>query len=497
MVIGGTINLVSRQSTQHQDVHWDVSAALAAWGPGIVYSRLMRFTSGPEAELPNLAVECELCSAWEMTGDTTFEFSLRDDVNWQDLSPANGRRMVAGDIVYSYERQMSEGAPNGALLHIVESIEAPDDDLLRITLQAPDADFLGGIADGHSKIVAREAVEERGDLRSGPTVGTGAWILEEGREDTAFYFRRNENYFEEGLPMLESLRIHTIPDGNTAYAAFRVNNVDVHQLRPEEWSEFSQQKPDAAMLAFKEIGAGLEVAFKVSEPPFDDLRARQAAFLAMRPYRAIEEIWQGAAYLTQGVPLGETGWQLDEDELRAYFDDQRRATALLAEAFGMLPVPVEVRVGDFGGEYLEHAERIAGEMQSAGFEPELEIVDRRRFGEEVWLGGEYEMMVGPTAPVASPNGYMLAVLHSEGAWNTTGHRDEALDALILAQAGEYDPAERRRLVAEVQRHALDNAYRFMPAAAVSLWAWWPHVKGLEPNFVRSEYSHWARVWIER
>ena len=66
----------------------------------------------------------------------------------------------------------------------------------------------------------------------------------------------------------------------------------------------------------------------------------------------------------------------------------------------------------------------------------------------------------------------------------------------MAQAGEYDPEERQRLALEVQRTALEKAYRFMPAAAVSLWAWWPHVKGLEPNFVGSEYSHWERVWIE-
>ena len=143
-----------------------------------------------------------------------------------------------------------------------------------------------------------------------------------------------------------------------------------------------------------------------------------------------------------------------------------------------------------------HADRIAEEMGSVGFAPELEIVDRRRFGEQVWFGGEYEMFVGPMAPVASPNAYMLAVLSREGAWSTTGHKDEALDALILAQAGEYEPEERRRLVVEAQRLALENAYRFMPAAAVSLWAWWPNVKGLEPNFAGSEYSHWARVWLE-
>ena len=494
---GGVLNLVSRQVLGHQDVHRDVSETLAAWGPGIAYSRLMRFESGASVELPSLSVMCEVCHEWKMTDATTFEFNLRDDVMWQELQPVNGRRLVASDIVYSFERQRYDGMPNGALLYSVDDIEAPNDALLRVKLLAPDADFLMTLANGHTKIVAREAVELSGDLLEGPTVGSGAWILEDADLDMAFSFQRNENYFEEDKPLLDMLHIHTIVDEDTAYAAFRVNNVDVHRLLPDQWKEFSQQKPDASMLAFKEIGRGLEVGFKSTEPPFDDLRVRQAAMLGMRPNRAIEEVWQGAAYLTQGVPLAGADWQLDDAELGTYFDDHAAATALLADAVETLPVPVVISVGDFGAEYRAHAERIAGAMQSVGFEPRLEVVDKRHFGERVWLGGYYHMFVGPTAPVVSPNTYLLTVLSSDGAWNTTGHRDETMDALILAQAGEYDSSKRRQLVVEVQRHALKNAYRFLPGASVSIWAWWPHVHGFEPNFAGTEYSHWERVWLKQ
>ena len=491
---GGTLNLVSRQVIPHFDVQADVSPALAAWGPGIAYSRLMRFSGGDGVALPSLAVQCEICSDWQTTDGITFDFTLRDDALWQDLHPLNGRRLVAQDIVYSYERQRAPSMPNGALLHIVDTIDAPAADKLRITLLAPDADFLAALADGHSKIVAREAVEISGNLRNGPTVGSGAWIFEQ--EDATYTFRRNPAYFKPDAPLLDRIRIHTITDADTAYAAFRVNNLDVHRLRPAEWDEFRQQKPDAALLTFRETGVGMEVAFKTTTPPFDDLRIRRAAMLAMRPNSAITDIWQDAAYPTQGVPLGRADWHMDADELAGYFDDTARSTALLVESANALPVPVVITAGDFGAEYRAHAERIAAEMQSVGFAPQIEIVDRRQFGERVWLGGEYQMFVGPTAPAVSPNGYMLAVLSSGGLWNTTAHADERLDALILAQAGEYDIDERRRIVREVQRHVMDNAYRFMPAAAVSLWAAWPGVQGFAPNFAASEYSHWERVWLQ-
>ena len=492
---GGTLNLVSRQNIRHQDVHQDVSAALSAWGPGIAYSRLMRYKSGADVALPSRAVECDVCAEWTMVDPTTFEFRLREDALWQDIAPVNGRRLAADDIAFSYARQREEGAPNAPLLHMIEAIDAPADDLLRIKIKAADADFLGALAHGHSKIVARESVEVSGDLRDGPTIGAGAWTLVESRPDAAHIFERNAAYFDRDAPYLDGLRIRLIADGDTAYAAFRVGSVDIHRLAPREWEDFQAQQPGAAVLEYADSGRGLEVAFKTTQPPFDDVRARRAAMLAMRPWRAIADIWAGAARVAQGTPLARADWRLPDDELRGYFGDPAKATQLLAETGVMLPLLVIISVGSFDEPYMRHAERIAYEMRAAGFAPELDVVNRRRFGEDAWLGGRYVMFAGPTAPVASPNGYLLAALHSNGAWNTTGHSDARLDALIEAQAQEYDGDIRADLAREAQRLALERGYRFMPAAAISLWASWPRVAGFEPNFAGLEYSHWARVWI--
>ena len=180
---GGTLNVASMRGIAHQDVHYDVSAALAAWGPGLAYSRLMRFAAGPDVELPSLAVECDVCAGWTMVDGETFEFRLRDGVVWQDLAPVNGRALTAGDVAFSYGRQREEGAPNAPLLRLIDAVEAPSDDLLRIRIRAADADFLRALADGHSKIVAREAVALSGHLRGGPTVGSAAFrgIFSDGR----------------------------------------------------------------------------------------------------------------------------------------------------------------------------------------------------------------------------------------------------------------------------------------------------------------------------
>lgn len=492
---GGTLNLASRQAITHYDVQADVSPALSTWGPGIVYSRLMRFTSGPDVALPNLQVECDLCSSWTMLNDTTIEFKIREDAVWQDIDPVNGRPVVASDVAFSYLRQQQSQSPNAALLHMLDRVDVIDSNTLRLDLKAPDADFMVSLADGHSKIVAPEALSISGDLTNGPTVGSGPWILTDSRPSTRHFFESNPDYYEDGYPLLDRLNIHVLQDAATRNAAFQVRNIDVHQMSPAQWQDYSSRVTDAPFLRSQDQGTGLEIAMNAGSEPFQDARLRRAAMLSLDPWGAVEDIWLGAATVGQGVPSPAADWLLTEADLRMYFDDASRARTLIAESGRELPIPVTIKVGDFGDAYLDHAARIADEMEAVGFQPEIEIVNRRYFGEQVWLGGDYQMFVGPMAPVLSPNAYLLSVLHSAGQWNTTGVFDAELDALIESQAQEFDAAKRKELFLEVQRRAMVDSHRFLAAGGVSLWTWWPRVRGFYPNFAGFEYSHWSRVSV--
>ena len=442
-----------------------------------------------------MLVECELCESWEIEDEKTFVFRLRQDVQWQDASPVDGRNLTGEDIAFSYNRQRQPGAPNAPLLFAIGDVELIGPNTLRIFLEAPDADFLASLADGHSKIVAREAVEVNGNLENGPTIGSGPWILTGTQPGALHTFTRNPAYFEWDLPFVEHLKIHVIPDTATRDAAFRVNALDVQQMGPEEWQDFRERRPDMPVTMISEPGTGLEAALKTSAPPFDDPRIRRAVLLSMDPWQAIADIWSGSAFVSLGSPVVAPNWLLPMDELQQFFGQPQLARDLVEETGVQTPVPVVIKAGDFGPQYLDHAQRIASEMNSVGFDATVEVLNRRVYGEEVWLGGDYSMFVGPTAPVATPNGYLLPVLHSRGQWNTTEHHNEVLDALIEGQAGEYDMAVRREAFLEIQRTALEQAYRFMPATRVSVWTWWPRVQNFYPNFAGSEYFHWARVWV--
>ena len=491
---GGSLSLASEYAIAHLDVHADVSPALAAWGPGVAYSRLMRLRTGEDAPPPSLAVECDLCARWEMESPTTFRFEMREDARWHPIAPADGRRVSARDVAYSYARQSDPSSPNAPLLGNVADVRALDDLTLRATMRLPDADALLAFADGHSKIVAREAVELNGDLRDGPTIGSGPWIYDPESPADTYAFSRNPDYYEGGIPFLDNLDIHVLTDGATRSAAFQTGHLDVVEMGASEWDEYARLNPSAPMLVVPQPGAGLEIAFKTTAPPFDNLALRRAAMRAMEPRKAIAEHWGGFGDIGMAFPMASPGWRLPRGEADSRFARLSAALAMVASSGAIAPFPLEITVGDYGEPYLSHAHAVSVELGRVGFEPKVKIVNRRDFGERVWLGGEYQLMMGPPAPAGAPNGYLLPTLHGEGIWNTTEHRDAELDALLESQAVEFDPAKRAALIRQIQTRALDMAYRFMPAAGAEIWTMTPRVRDFYPNFAASEYGFWARVW---
>ena len=456
----------------------------------------MRLETGPDAPVPGLPLECDICADWTMESPTSYLFNLRDNVTWHNLDPVNGRALNADDVIFSYQRQINPDFPNSPLLRNIAALEYLGPLTLRVRFKLPDADSLLSLADGHSKIVAPEALILSGDLREGPTIGAGPWTLERTSQDEAHSFSRHPDYFEPGLPLVDNLRIIILTDADTRSAAFQTGMTDIHEMNPAEWTRHIQQFPDAPILEIRQPGNGIEVAFKTNRPPFDDARARKAAMLSMDPARIAREQSAGFGFIGTGFPVASPGWLLTDSELSERFNDTDAAKSLLREVGIASKTPVTITVGDFGQSHLDYAHAVSVGMQGVGFDSRVEIVNRKQFGESAWLQGDYQMMLGPPAPVSTPNGYLLPVFHSDGVWNTTGHRDRTLDKMIEAQSVEYDAEKRTELIRRIQNHILDQGYRFMPFTRAAIWTWQPHVRDFHPNFALSEYHHWASVWLE-
>ena len=491
----GSATVLALAASEHLDVHQTASDVLLSLGPGIAYSRLLRLKTGPDAAMSSLAVECDLCEGWEHPSLMTYVFHLRQGVRWQDAPPVNGRALTAQDVAYSLERLRTPGWPGAALLQAVASVQATDEWTVEIRLRYADADFLLALAHGQSKIVAREAVEVSSDLKSGPTIGAGPWVLEESGPGGSQY-KANPGYFEPGVPGLERLRIQVVGDAATRLALIAAGRADLAPLDDGAWADLqslSGRRIQGGV--YPQPGTGMLLGLRADRPPFDRAEVRQALFQSLDPWKALDTPgWEGRGEVSMGLPLASSQWALSQQDMRAYFGDVTKAKALLAQAGMQTPTAFTLSLADFGDKYLALGNAYADMMRQAGFQPALKTLNPREYADQVWNQRDFQAFLGPMPPVYSPNGFLAGMAHSQGQYAVTGYANPDLDALILRQFSAGD--DRAELVRQTERLMLQKAFLFMQASGASLWVRSDRVQGFAPNFAASEYFHWARIRVK-
>src|SRR5262249_690676 len=139
------------------------------------------------------------------------------------------RELVAEDVLFSYNRQRSRepGFVNASYLEGILKLEAPDKYTVKITLEKPAADFLVNIAAPQSFIIAREVVEQKGDLKEGPMIGSGRLVMEKVDGNGTDVAKRNPDYFLKGIPHVDRYEYTRIADNQSVINAFRSGDLEV------------------------------------------------------------------------------------------------------------------------------------------------------------------------------------------------------------------------------------------------------------------------------
>ena len=493
---GGTLRFAVPEGPPHTDPHLTVSSGLLTWGTGQSYSRLFKFDLNNGSPV----VVCDLCSSWTLSTPITLNIKLRGDINWQDIPPLNGRTVTAQDIVFSLKRQATNEYPNASLLSSVAEFTAIGDSDIVIRLLTPDSEILEKLADSHSRIVAPEVVKANGDLRRGPTIGSGPWITTESQADMTRLIV-NPSYYGD-IPYLDGLDIQVMPGQGTRVAGMRSKILDVAQADWSLISDATEKFEEIEWIGISNSAAGIEIAMNTARSPIDRQDVRKAMMLAWDPLIADlmqEDATENEDYpsISLGLPLLNPDWQLSTTDLGNRFNDPKQASTILSSTEGVPPEGLTIKVGEYGSEYIDMAQHMVEELTSAGIQTKLERVSTRTFGDEVWVNGNYDIFVGAPLPISSTTGYLFAIHHSDGPWNTTGYSNPEIDRLITAQAEEYRPDKRAEILLEIQQKILDGSHRFIIKKRSTYWMWWDYVENFNPMTPRGDSHFLTQVWLSQ
>lgn len=496
---GGRFRLGITSAWPNLDPHQTASASVFGFGIGVCYSRLLKFKLR-DVPQPSFIPTADVAASWDQPDDLTYVFKLRPNAKWQNTAPVNGRPLVAEDVRYSFDRQRTKGYPNASILEAIAKLDVVDPTTLRITTSAPSADFLVNIAAPQSVIVAREAVELTGDLKAGPLIGSGPFIVTKADPTGTSLAQRNPDFYFAGLPYVDTYELTIAADNEPLKAAFRSGNLEIMPgLTQEEVDVIRKAKPDVNLQMVKGLGSGTEFGLKLDRPPFNDLRVRRAVYKAIDPETIIKTVF-GTGWLTVGLPLPSVEWALPQDEIgRLYKRDLEGARQLLKEASLENGLDFTLTVATNNAFFPPAGELIAAQLREAGLRVTIKPVDGATFSAQVQDRGEFEAYVGAGVTTPSADAALFGKYHSKGSRNPTKVNDAKLDQMIERQTTLVRSAdERKKLLLDIQRYIIDQGYvRFFHSFDAPLLTQ-TYVRDYFPGYgaLNLETDKWVQVWLD-
>ncbi|WP_164660629.1 ABC transporter substrate-binding protein [Tropicibacter sp. Alg240-R139] len=451
-----SVSLLATQAIAKSDItvamqleppHLDPTSAAAQAIDSVVYTNvfegLTRFM-GDGAIVPGLA------ESWEISDDgTVYTFKLHDGVTFHD-----GTTMDGEDVKFSLDRARSEDSANAqkALFSGITEVEVIDPLTVKITLKEPNGNFLFNLAWGDAVIVAPESID---GIKTNP-IGTGAFKFAGWVQGDKIDLERNADYWGD-QPALEKATFKFISDPTAAFAAVMAEDVDVFSgfPAPENLPQFEADPRFQVLVGSTEGETILSTNNK--QPPFDDVRVRQAVAHAIDRQAIVD-----GAMFGYGTPIGthfapHHPAYVDLTGNSAY--DPEKAKALLAEAGFAdgfettlhLPPPSYARRG---------GEIIAAQLAQVGIKAEITNVEWAQWLETVFRGKNFGLtIVSHTEPMdigiyARPEYYFQ-------------YDNPAFQELMTTLNSTTDPDERSKLLGQAQTMISEdyvNGYLFQLAA---------------------------------
>lgn len=390
-----------------------------------------------------------LAESWRVSADgLTWTFNLRDGVMF-----SNGRELTADDVVYTYERMLNPetGSGNAYLLAGVIDVDAPDASTVTMTLDAPNPGLLGKLAINKAVgIIARESVED-GTINTRP-VGTGPFMISDFQPGTRLLLERNPNYWQDGLPYLDAVDVRIIPDESVRRTALVSGDVDWSISVPAQ-SVSELEGRDDVIVDSVPAGAYWYIGLNTEEPPFDDVRVRQAiAYAINRDNLAMAGAFGNAQPTQDPIPSSST-WDFG---YAPYEQDLDQARALLAEAGYADGFEMEIMPTTQYEESVRMAQVIQANLGQLGITASINTLEWAEWLETQGRG-EYDTYVCSWNGLVDPDDFFYAQHKTGEVFNFTGYSNPTVDELLEQGRTTQDPAARREIYAEINRAIVDDA----------------------------------------
>jgi len=374
-----------------------------------------------------------LAEKWDISTDgMTWTFTLRKGVVFH-----NGNKLTSQDVKATFERIKNKeiASPNANEFAPITSIETPDNSTVVLKLSEPSAPFLGTLASGWGAILPKSLIDSNHDFAAKP-IGTGPFKMTEWIRDGKIVLEKNKNYWMKGLPKLDKVTMHIIPERAVQVQGLISGQVDVSYIIDLEDEPMLTSSPD--VVVNKSLTSLIMVMpMNCSKPPLDNLRVRQAITHAIDKQKVLDVAYGG------GKPIGtfmDYGNAYYKDFTDLYPYDPAKAKKLLAEAGVGMDTELEMFLPQNYPPHVKAGEIYQDMLTKVGLNVKIKLVDWSTWIGDVYRQAKYDLTaIGHTGKL-DPHG----TLANYGTPKRYVRWDNPKAAELIATAAKTDGFENRK-----------------------------------------------------
>jgi oligopeptide transport system substrate-binding protein len=432
----------------------------------------------------------ELAEKWEISADgTVYTFHLRLNAKFHD-----GRAVTAEDVIYSWERAASPETQSDTVLTYLSDIvgvaemqagtadhisglKAIDDQTLQVTIDAPKVYFLYKLTMPVAFVLDRNNVESGSEWYRTPN-GTGPYKLDRWERFKLMVYVANQDFYL-GAPSIPQIVVELFT--GVGIRLYETGDIDVTGV--SSFDAAMVQDPANPMHPDLLTGVSLctnYVVFDVTQPPFDDVKVRQAFTMAFDRQKYFDVVYNGVGVLAKGpYPPALPGYNVALEGLPY---DPQQARQLLAESkYGGaqgLPSIVYTEAGIGTNSGPDAAAMADMWEQNLGVKITIENIEPDKYYDLLYSGQHGQLFSGGwCADYPDPENFADVLFHSGAQQNTGNYSNPALDTILDKARVEMDTATRIQLYQQAEQMIVEEAPAIFTIHNISFLLVKPYVKG--------------------
>ena len=409
----------------------------------------------------------------EQLDDLHVKFTLREGMTW-----TNGfGEVTAEDAKFSYERIIDPEVESAYAVDFEGLVRVDVLDKLTgvLVFSKPNVPlFTNALQVATGAIVCKKAIEAMPGKTYGmnPPAEAGPYLVDRYRQGTALYLKRNPDWTGK-KPAFDEIQFMEIEDEQTTVIAYETGECDAVRVPLREMARVAENPMPDTILMRRPALAYWWIGMMVENPPFDDIRVRQAIAHTVDVDEILEGAFFGLSDRATGIICpGVIGWR--DTNLLPQKPDLDRARELLAEA------------GHSGGfktvisainraENVTVAQIVAAHLSQVGIEAEVEPLESGSFwdrfmGQEGEPWKKQQMHVARYGSLPDPSFYTAWFTPEQvGQWNLERWNNAEFGELHLQALSETDEAKRHELYVRMSNMMDESAAYIYLTHGTNAW----------------------------